>query len=84
MGDHQMSDPTFHELLESYEAALDAAHRSIRIARALAEGCRSRLHPPDDVVEAYLACVERDEEQVKELLEKCAELKSRSEAVRQS
>ena len=79
-----MPDPTIQELLESYEAALEAAHRSIRIARALAEGCRSRLHPPDDVVEAYLVCVERDEEQLKELLDKCAELKGRSEAVRQT
>ena len=77
-----MPDPTIQELLESYEAALEAAHRSIRIARALAEGCRSRLLPPDDVVEAYLVCVERDEEQVKELLDKCAELKGRSEVVR--
>jgi len=83
MGYHLMPDP-IQELLESYEAALEAAHRSIRIARALAEGCRSRLHPPDDVVEAYLVCVERDEEQLRELLDKSAELRNRSEAVRQA
>ena len=83
MGYHLMPDP-IQELLESYEAALEASHRSIRIARALAEGCRSRLHPPDDVVEAYLVCVERDEEQLRELLDKCAELRDWSEAVRQA
>lgn len=71
-----MSDPTLSALLDSYVAALDTAQRSVRIARALAEGCRSSLHPPDDVVDAYLACVERDERQIETLVARVAHFRS--------
>ena len=73
-----MTDTAILELLASCEAALDAADRSLRIARALADGCRSRLHPPDDVLEAYLVCVERDEAQIKELATRLERIKGRA------
>jgi hypothetical protein len=76
-----MTDTAFLELLASCEAALDAADRSLRIARALADGCRSRLHPPDDVLEAYLVCVERDEVHLKELSTRVEQLKGRAALV---
>ena len=72
-----MPDTALLELLASCEAALDAADRSLHIARALADGCRSRLHPPDDVLEAYLVRVERDEAQIKELAIRIEQIKRR-------
>jgi hypothetical protein len=73
-----MTDTAIQELLVTCQAALDAADRSLRIARALADGCRSRLHPPDDVLDAYLACVERDEAQVKDLVDRVSQFKVRA------
>jgi hypothetical protein len=76
--DAAMTDTAIQELLASCEAALDAADRSLRIARALADGCRARLHPPDDVLEAYLVCVERDEAHLKELADRVEQIKGRA------
>jgi hypothetical protein len=75
-----MTDTAIQELLASCQAALDAADRSLRIARALADGYRSRLHPPEDVLDAYLACVERDEAQVKELVDRISQFRVRATA----
>ena len=72
-----MTDTAILELLASCEDALDAADRSLRIAHALVEGCRSRLHPPDDVLEAYLVCVERDEAHIKELIARIEQFKEK-------
>ena len=70
-------DSAFLELLTSCEAALNTAKRSVTIARALADGCRYGLHPPEDVVDAYLACADRDEAQLADLREKIDEIKGR-------
>jgi hypothetical protein len=72
-----MSDRTFSELVNSCEAMLDAAGRSMAIARSLAEGFRAGLRPPEDVLEAYLARIERDQEQLNELRQRMADLKVR-------
>lgn len=71
-----MNDAAARELLACYEAALRAAARSLGIARALAEGHRAGVRPPDDVIEAYLARVERDEAQVKSMRAKLPQFKS--------
>lgn len=71
-----MTDAAFLELLASYEAALKAATRSLTIARTLAEAHRSGLHPPEVILEAYLATIERDEAQLAELRKKLQALKS--------
>jgi Asp-tRNA(Asn)/Glu-tRNA(Gln) amidotransferase A subunit family amidase len=44
------------------------------MARALAEGYRSGLRPPEDVLDAYLARIERDEAELKALRQRVAEL----------
>jgi hypothetical protein len=71
-----MSDAAVFDLLASCEAALSAARRSVAIARALAEGCRTGIRPPEDVVEAYLACTARDESKLAELGEKLQQCRS--------
>jgi len=72
-----MSDPTLQQLLSSCQIALDVAQRNIRIARALAEGCRSSLSPPDDVLDAYLASVDHDDEEMARLRQRLATLAKR-------
>jgi len=72
-----MNERAFLTLLASCEAAVDAAERSLRIARALAEGCQSRLHPPEDVIEAYLARLERDEVVLKDIAGRLEQFKDR-------
>jgi hypothetical protein len=62
-----LAESTFLELLASYEAALDAAQRSITITRKLAEGLLSGQHPPDDVIREYAAQAAEDEERLAEL-----------------
>ena len=76
-----MNDAPFQDLLASCESALTAAKRSLTIARALAEGCRSGVRPPEDVVEAYLACADRDDRQLAELREKVEALKGRLQLI---
>jgi hypothetical protein len=56
-----MSEAAFLELFASYESAVKMAARSLGIARALAEAHRSGLQPPDGILDAYLATLERDE-----------------------
>jgi hypothetical protein len=69
-----MSESFVVDLVTSYSAVLDAADRSLAIARALAEGYRAGLRPPDDVLDAYLVRIERDQALLKELRERAAEL----------
>ncbi len=71
-----MTDSAYRELLANYEAALRAATRSLSIARTLAEAHRSDLRPPEMILDAYLATVERDEAQVAELREHLQRFKS--------
>jgi hypothetical protein len=71
-----VDDVEFLELLAGFEASLAAAKRSLTIARALAEGYRSGVHPPEVVLDAYLATVDRDEAQLADLLERVGEFKS--------
>ena len=72
-----MSDRTISDLLNSCEAMLDAAGRSMAIARTLAEGFRAGLRPPEDVLDAYLARIDRDQEQLNELRQRMAGVKVR-------
>jgi hypothetical protein len=65
-----MSEGAFVELFASCDAAVKVAARSLGIARALAEAHRSGLRPPDGILEAYLATVERDEAQLVGLRER--------------
>jgi hypothetical protein len=80
-GDRTMTEVELTQLLVACESALDMASRSLAMARALAEGCRSGLRPPDDVVDAYLARVEHDESQVSALRERISRLKDRRASV---
>ncbi len=70
-----MTEAALLELLASYESALSLASRSLTIARALAEGHRSGLRPPDDIIEAYLARVDYDAAQLIELRGKISQYK---------
>ena len=65
-----MNDAAFLELLASYEAALDVAHRSMTIAQVLAEGHRDGVPPPDALIDAYLARADRDAAQLWALRQK--------------
>jgi len=71
-----MNDSAIRELLASYEVALDAANRSLRIAQALADGYRSGVRPPDAILDAYFVAVERDQAQLAALREKVQQFKS--------
>jgi hypothetical protein len=71
-----MTNAAFVELLAAFEAALGAAERNLKIARALADGCRSSLRPPEEIVDAYLACVERDERLLRELTQRAERFKT--------
>ena len=71
-----MTDAVFLEMVASFEASLDATKRSLTIARALVEGYRSGVHPPDVILDAYLVTVDRDEAQLAELRAKVSEFKS--------
>ena len=62
-----MNESTFLELLASYEAALDAAQRSITITRTLTEGLLSGQRPPDDIVRHYAREAAHEDERVAEL-----------------
>ena len=70
-----MTDAVLLELLASCESALAVASRSVTIARVLAEGHRSGLRPPDDIIDAYLARVDHDAAVLTELREKVAQFK---------
>jgi hypothetical protein len=72
-----MADSSVPELLATSKSVLDTAGRTMAIARALAEGYRSGLRPPEDVLDAYLARLDRDEAQLKTLRERLAALQIR-------
>ena len=59
-----MSEAAILELLTSFEATIRLAARNLSIARALAEAHRSGLHPPDGILDAYLATIDRDDAQL--------------------
>jgi hypothetical protein len=66
----------FSEWLASYESVLDTARRNVDIARGLAEAYRSGLHPPEYVIDAYLASFERDSAHLADLRAKLGQLKA--------
>jgi hypothetical protein len=70
-----MSEAAFLELSASYDAAVKMATRSLAIARALAEAHRSGLTPPDGILEAYLATLDRDEAQLATMRERVQRLR---------
>jgi hypothetical protein len=53
-----MTDPSHLELLASYEEALEAARRSLTIARELAEAHRSGQRPHEAALTTYLPSIE--------------------------
>ena len=57
-----MNDAAFLELLASYEQALEAARRSLVIARELADAHQDGRRLPDAAVTAYRNGLARDEE----------------------
>jgi hypothetical protein len=70
-----MTDASHVELLASYEEALEAARRSLKIARELAEAHRSGHRPHDAALTTYLASIERDEDTLQGLRAKVAQFK---------
>ena len=62
--------------MASYEAALDAAKRSMTIARELTDGLLSGQHPPRDVLHVYATQVDLDQAQLAELLDKVRKFKA--------
>ena len=69
-------EATVARLLAHCQSALDAAERNLSIARALASGFVSHVQPPEVVLEAYLACFEGDEAQLKDLRQRVEQLKN--------
>jgi hypothetical protein len=74
-----MPHTSYSTLFASCRSVVDAAGRSLAIARALAEGYREGLRPPDDILEAYFARIERDEAELSSLRQRLAELTSGDE-----
>jgi hypothetical protein len=70
-----MADAAFLELLASFESALGVANRGMTVARALADGYRSGVFPPEVVLDAYLVSFQRDAAQLGELREKLQHFK---------
>lgn len=68
-------DRAFDELRGGHQAALDVAQRSLAIARSLADGFRAGVRPPDNVLDAYMTAVERDEARLHALREKARQLR---------
>lgn len=56
-----MTDAAYLELLAGFGQSIEAAQRSLTIARELAEAHRSGQRPPEAVITAYLHGMERDE-----------------------
>jgi hypothetical protein len=71
-----MTDAAYLELLASYEAALDAAQRSLTIAQALTEAHRNGRPLPEAVIVVYASNLERDEASLTELREHVQRFKS--------
>jgi hypothetical protein len=70
-----MTQSDIVELIAACEAALLTAERGMGMAKALAEGCRSGLRPPDEVIHAYLARVQEDDDRLARLRARIAEWK---------
>jgi hypothetical protein len=69
-------DARHADLIASFDAALDIAQRSLTMARALAEGARVGMLPPEATLGAYLARIERDQGRVAELMEHLQRLRA--------
>lgn len=69
-------DAAYLELLASYEAALDAPNRTMRIAQAFADAHASGRRLPETVATAYCAQLDRDDEQLGDLREKVPQFKA--------
>ena len=71
-----MTDAAFLELLASFEAALDVANREMTMSRALADGYRSGVFPPEVVLDAYLVSCQRDADHLSVLREKLQQFRA--------
>jgi hypothetical protein len=69
-------DAALLRLIASYITAVEVAERNLAIARALAAGYRSGVHPPEVVLEAYLTRFDADDAQLKHLRDTAAQLKN--------
>ena len=72
-----VSEPNLAEVLSLFEAAFETAQRNTTIARALAEGYRSGVSPPEVVLDAYFASFERDQARLTELRRQVRQLQGR-------
>jgi hypothetical protein len=70
-----LTDAAFLELLASYEQALEAARRSLVIARELADAHHDGRRLPDATVTDFLNGLARDEDTLQELRGKVAQFK---------
>ena len=70
-----MTDASHLELLAAYEEALEAARRSLKIARELAEAHRSGQRPHEAALATYLTSIERDEDTLQRLRAKVPQFK---------
>lgn len=71
-----VTDSKTPDLIALFETAVDVASRNMTMARALAEGYRSGVRPPDVVLEAYFASFDRDESRLQQLRERMQQLKA--------
>ena len=71
-----MTEAHFTRLLALAESAVETADRNTNIARALAQGFRSGVRPPEVVLEAYFVSFERDLARVAELRESLQQLRA--------
>ena len=71
-----MTDAAFLKLPASYEAALEAARRSLTIAKTVAEAHDSGRRLPAATMSSYLVQIEHDKAQLPELQEKLRQFKS--------
>lgn len=69
-------DAAYLDLLSSYEIVLEVSRRQLRAARALALGYRSGVRPPDDMIDAYIDDLERDEDKLNAMRDEVAQYKA--------
>ena len=65
--DARVTEAHLTRLLALAESAVETADRNTKIARALADGFRSGVRPPEVVLEAYSVSFDRDVARIGEL-----------------
>lgn len=66
----------FLELLAGFEASLEAAQRSVTIAKLFIESQRSGIPLPASILDAYAISTEHNETQIRELRSRVRAFKS--------